>query len=67
MGIFGLLESFQGAGWGPGVIGAISMIIGLLLLGSRLGYVASAARLIGVFVVIVGVFTIIFAFRLRSA
>ena len=67
MGIFGLLESFQGAGWGPGVIGAISVIIGLLLLGSPLGYVAALPLVIGIFAVVGGVFTIIFAFRLRSA
>ena len=36
MGIFGLIESFQGAGWGPGILGAVSIIIGILLLGSPL-------------------------------
>lgn len=67
MGIFGLLGSFQGAGWGPGVIGAISVIIGLLLLGSPPVYVAALPLVIGIFAVVGGVFTIIFAFRLRSA
>lgn len=43
------------------------MIIGLLLLGSPLGYVAALPLVIGIFAVVGGVFTIIFAFRLRSA
>ena len=49
------------------IIGAISVIIGLLLLGSPLGYVAALPLVIGIFAVVGGVFTIIFAFRLRSA
>jgi uncharacterized membrane protein HdeD (DUF308 family) len=67
MGIFGLVESFQGAGWGPGIIGAISVIIGIMLLGSPLGYALVLPWVIGIFAIVGGIFTIIFAFRLRSA
>lgn len=67
MGIFGLIESFQGAGWGPGIIGAISIIIGIMLLGSPLGYALVLPWVIGIFAIVGGIFTIIFAFRLRSA
>lgn len=67
MGIFGLVESFQGAGWGPGIIGAISVIIGIMLLGSPLGYALVLPWVIGIFAIVGGLFTIIFAFRLRSA
>jgi uncharacterized membrane protein HdeD (DUF308 family) len=65
MGIFGLVESFQGAGWGPGIIGAISIIIGIMLLGSPLGYALVLPWVIGIFAIVGGIFTIIFAFRLR--
>lgn len=67
MGIFGLVESFQGAGWGPGIIGVISIIIGLMLLGSPLGYALVLPWVIGIFAIVGGIFTIFFAFRLRSA
>ncbi len=67
MGILGLVESFQGAGWGPGIIGAISVIIGIMLLGSQLGYAMVLPWVIGIFAIVGGIFTIIFAFRLRSA
>lgn len=67
MGIFGLVESFQGAGWGPGIIGAISIVIGFMLLGSPLGYALVLPWVIGIFAIVGGIFTIFFAFRLRSA
>lgn len=67
MGIFGLVESFQGAGWGPGIIGVISIIIGLMLLGSPLGYALVLPWVIGIFAIVGGIFTIFFAFRLRNA
>lgn len=67
MGILGLVESFQGAGWGPGVLGAVSIIIGLMLLGSPLGYALMLPWVIGSFAVVGGIFSIIMAFRLRSA
>ena len=65
MGIFGLIESFQGAGWGPGVIGVISIIIGIMLLGSPLGYAAVLPYVVGIFAIVGGIFTIIMAFRLK--
>ncbi|MBE2238847.1 MAG: DUF308 domain-containing protein [Caldilineaceae bacterium] len=65
MGIFGLIESFRGAGWGPGIIGVISIIIGIMLLGHPLGYAAVLPWVIGIFAVVGGIFTIIMAFRLK--
>ena len=67
MGVLGLIESFQGAGWGPGVLGAVSIIIGVLLLGSPLGYALVLPWVIGSFAVVGGIFSIIMAFRLRNA
>jgi len=59
------VESFQGAGWGPGIIGAISVIIGIMLLGSPLGYALVLPWVIGIFAIVGGIFTIIMAFRLK--
>ena len=67
MGIIGLIEAFQGGGWGPGILGAISIIIGILLLGSPLGYAAVLPWVIGIFAIVGGIFAAIMAFRLRKA
>ena len=67
MGIIGLIEAFQGGGWGPGILGAISIIIGILLLGSPLGYAAVLPWVVGIFAIVGGIFAVIMAFRLRSA
>lgn len=67
MGIVGLIEAFQGGGWGPGILGSISIIIGILLLGSPLGYAAVLPWVIGIFAIVGGIFAVIMAFRLRKA
>lgn len=67
MGIVGLVEAFQGGGWGPGIIGVISIVIGFLLLGSPLGYAAVLPWVIGIFAIVGGIFAIIMSFRLKSA
>lgn len=67
MGIIGLIEAFQGGGWGPGILGAISIVIGILLLGSPLGYAAVLPWVVGIFAIVGGIFAVIMAFRLRSA
>jgi len=67
MGIIGLIEAFQGGGWGPGILGAISIIIGILLLGTPLVYAAALPWVVGIFAIVGGIFAVIMAFRLRSA
>jgi uncharacterized membrane protein HdeD (DUF308 family) len=67
MGIISLIEAFQGGGWGPGIIGALSIIFGLLLLGNSVAATMVLPWVLGVFMVVGGIFAIIMAFRLRSA
>lgn len=67
MGVIDLVESFQGAGWGPGVLGVVSIIIGFMLVGSPLGYALMLPWVIGSFAIVGGIFLIIMAFRLRNA
>ena len=45
----------------------ISFIIGILLLGSPLGYAAVLPWVIGIFAIGGGIFAVIMAFRLRKA
>jgi uncharacterized membrane protein HdeD (DUF308 family) len=74
LGIFGIIigaielfRAFQGGGWGVGILGVISIILGLILMGGNpivatitLVYIAAIWAIIG------GIAAIIFAFRLRS-
>jgi uncharacterized membrane protein HdeD (DUF308 family) len=67
MGIMGLIQAFQGGGWGPGIMGAISIVIGILLLGQPMGFAAVLPWVIGIFAVVGGIFMVIASFRLRRA
>jgi len=67
MGIAELIEAFQGGGWGPGIIGVISIVIGMILLSQPLVTAAALPWVIGAFAVVGGVFAIVMAFRLKGA
>src|SRR5215813_10851264 len=40
IGVMALARAFQGAGWGPGILGVISIVLGLILLGANVGLAA---------------------------
>ncbi len=65
IGIINLIQAFQGAGWGAGILGAISIFFGIVLLGSP--YIAAAALpwVLGIFGIVGGIFAVIAAFRMR--
>ena len=65
MGIMGLIAAFQGGGWGAGILGVISIIIGILLLGNMMAATIVLPWVIGIFLIIGGIFGIIGAFRMR--
>lgn len=67
MGIAELIEAFQGGGWGPGIIGVISIVIGFILLGQPLVTAAALPWVIGAFAFVGGIFAIVMAFRLKGA
>lgn len=67
MGIISLVEAFQGGGWGPGIIGALSILFGIVLLGNSMAAALVLPWVIGMFMVVGGIFAIIMAFRLRNA
>lgn len=62
-----LIRAFQGAGWGVGVIGAISILFGLLLTFNPVAGAFSLPVVLGVLGVVLGIVAIIAAFRLRAA
>jgi LPXTG-motif cell wall-anchored protein len=66
MGIVGLISAFTGAGWGPGILGALSILIAIFLFANL--WVAIALPIIlGVCMVIGGIVAIFFSFRVRGA
>jgi uncharacterized membrane protein HdeD (DUF308 family) len=68
VGIIGIIRAFQGAGWGIGILGAISIILGVVAFGANLGIaVATAIFATAIWAVVGGVIAIVYGFRLRSA
>ena len=65
MGIMGLIAAFQGGGWGAGIMGGISIVIGILLLGNMWAAALVLPWVIGIFAIVGGIFAIVMAFRMR--
>jgi uncharacterized membrane protein HdeD (DUF308 family) len=65
MGVIGLIQAFQGAGWGAGILGVLSIIFGILLLANPLISAVALVIVLGIFGIVGGVLAIIAAFRMR--
>ena len=64
-GVIYLIMAFKGAGWGAGILGALSVILGFMLL--MRPYLAGIALpwVFGIFAVVFGVIAIVQAFRMK--
>jgi uncharacterized membrane protein HdeD (DUF308 family) len=67
MGIAELIEAFQGGGWGPGIMGALSILFGILLWTHSVAATVMLPWVIAIFMIVGGILAIILAFRLRGA
>ena len=67
IGVVGLIEAFKGGGWATGILGGLSVLFGLLLLGSPLLAALTLPWIYGVLGLVGGISAIIFAFQQRSA
>jgi uncharacterized membrane protein HdeD (DUF308 family) len=67
MGVVGLIEAFRGGGWGPGIMGGLSILFGVLLLGNSMAATVMLPWVIGIFMIVGGIFAIVMAFRLKGA
>jgi uncharacterized membrane protein HdeD (DUF308 family) len=67
MGISSLIRAFQGAGWGTGILGGISIALGILLLFNTAVAAATLPWVMGFFAIFGGIASIFGAFRVRSA
>ena len=68
VGIIGLIMAFQGGGWGAGILGALSIIFGVILMANFAapGMAVTLIWVAAVFALVGGIFQIFQAFRQRS-
>jgi hypothetical protein len=66
MGVIEIIGGFKGGGIGSFILGAVNVLVGLLLLGSPLAAALAVPLVFGVLLLIQGVASIIFAFRVRT-
>lgn len=68
IGIMSLVDAFRGGGWGPGVLGALSVILGLVLLfGNTYIAIAVLVWTIAGIAVIGGIVAIVLSFQIKRA
>jgi len=66
IGAVNIYNAFKGAGWGTGILGAISIIMGIVLLANIWIFTFSLPWVIGILSVIGGIIALFGAFRMRS-
>jgi len=66
IGIIKLIQAFQGGGWGAGVLGVLSIILGIILLGNLLIATLSLPLVLGIFAIVGGILALVGAFRLKG-
>lgn len=66
-GIVGLIQAFQGAGWGAGILGVLSIIFGILLITNPVIAGFSLPFVLGICAVFGGILSLVAAFQMRAA
>ena len=66
IGIIGLIQAFKGAGWGKGILGAVNILFGIILLSSPVLGAVTLVWVLGIFGIVGGILGIIGAFKLKS-
>ena len=61
----GIFQAFKGAGWGVGIMGAVSILFGLLFLGNVAGFTLALPWTIGILALIGGIIAIVGAFKIK--
>jgi uncharacterized membrane protein HdeD (DUF308 family) len=65
IGVINLIQAFQGGGWGAGILGALSILLGIFLTLNPLMGTAALSVVLGVLGLVGGVAAIVLAFRMR--
>ena len=66
MGVISLIQAFKGGSWGTGILGAVNILFGIILLSSPLMAAWILPLVLGMFGIIGGIGLIIYAFRVRK-
>jgi uncharacterized membrane protein HdeD (DUF308 family) len=67
IGIVEIVQAFQGAGWGRGVLGFFTALIGLFLIFNPFPASLALPLVIGVIMIVMGGFAIYMAFKIKNA
>jgi uncharacterized membrane protein HdeD (DUF308 family) len=68
VGVIALIRAFQGAGWGTGILGVVSIILGIVAFTADLGVaIPTAIFATAIWALVGGIVAIIYAFRMRPA
>jgi LPXTG-motif cell wall-anchored protein len=67
MGIMGLIRAFTGGGWGPGILGILTIIIAIFLFANLYTAIQALPLIIGAILIVGGIVAIFFSFRIRRA
>ena len=65
IGVIGLIQAFQGAGWGAGILGILSILFGLLLIFNAFVASLTLPFIFGILAIVGGLAALIMAFRMR--
>ncbi len=65
IGAVGLVQAFRGGGWGPGIWGVVSIVLGLLVILNPLIVLSLLPWIVGGFAILGGLTLIVMALRLR--
>lgn len=65
MGTINLIQAFRGGGWGIGILGVVSILIGLWLAFNPLAGALALPFVIGIFAIAGGIVALVTAFRMR--
>ena len=65
IGIINLIQAFHGGGWGIGILGALSIVFGIILLSNLFVSAVALPFVAGAFGVVGGIIAIVYAFKLK--
>ncbi len=65
IGIIGLIQAFQGAGWGAGILGILSILFGLLLIFNAFVASLTLPFIFGILAIVGGLAGLVMAFQMR--
>lgn len=65
IGVIGLIQAFQGAGWGAGILGVLSILFGLLFVFNALGFSLALPFIVGILAIVGGLAALVMAFQMR--